>query len=114
MIGKSVLKKEEIPGVEVKKALEEFSEEYELNYEQNVTLNHLARFPRYSAEDAEKIIAELEEKIGLRRKVAVHIVDLNPKDLSDLRLIFAKEPVQIDKEKMEEILDILNQYFIEE
>ena len=87
MIGKSVLKKEEIPGVEVKKALEEFSEEYELNYEQNVTLNHLARFPRYSAEDAEKIIAELEEKIGLRRKVAVHIVDLNPKDLSDLNYL---------------------------
>ena len=114
MIGKNVLKKEEIPGVEVKGALEEFSEEYELNYEQNVTLNHLARFPRYSAEDAEKIIAELEEKIGLRRKVAVHIVDLKPEDLSDLRLIFAKEPIQIDKDKMEEILDILNQYFVEE
>ena len=114
MIGKSVLKKEEIPGVEVKKALEEFSEEYELNYEQNVTLNHLARFPRYSAEDAEKIIAELEEKIGLRRKVAVHIVDLNPKDLSDLRLIFAKEPYQPDKEEMEQILELLEQYDISE
>ena len=114
MIGKSVIKKEEIPGVEVKEALEEFSKEYELNYEQNVTLNHLARFPRYSAEDTAKIIAELEEKIGLRHKVAVHIVDLIPKDLSDLRLIFAKEPMQIDKEKMEEIIEILNQYFVEE
>ena len=114
MIGKSVLKKEEIPGVEVKEALEEFSEEYELNYEQNVTLNHLARFPKYSAEDAEKIIAELEEKIGLRRKVAVHIVDLIPEDLSDLRLIFAKEPMQIDKDKMQDILDILDQYEIDE
>lgn len=114
MIGKNVLKKEEIPGVEVKEAIEEFSEEYELNYEQNVTLNHLARFPRYSSEDAEKIIAELEEKVGLRRKVAVHIVDLIPKDLSDLRLIFAKEPTQIDKDKMQDILDILDQYQIDE
>ena len=82
--------------------------------EQNVTLNHLARFPRFSLEDTEKIIEELETKIGLRHKVAVHIVDLIPQDLSDLRLIFAKEPTQISKEEMEQILDILNQYFPEE
>ena len=114
MIGKNVIKKEEIPGAVVKDTLEEFSQDYELNYEQNVTLNHLARFPRYSVEDTEKIIAELEDKLGLRHKVAVHIVDLIPKDIDDLRLIFAKEPIQIDKDKMEEILDILNQYFVEE
>ena len=59
-------------------------------------------------------IAELEEKIGLRHKVAVHIVDLIPQDLSDLRLIFAKEPTQISKEEMEQILEILNQYFPQE
>ena len=114
MIGKNIIKKEEIPGVIVKETLEEFSQEYELNYEQNVTLNHLARFPRYSAEDTEKIIEELKDKLGLRHKVAVHIVDLIPKDIDDLRLIFAKEPTQINKEEMEQILDILNQYFVDE
>ncbi|WP_407381973.1 RNA polymerase Rpb4 family protein [Methanobrevibacter sp.] len=114
MIGKNIIKKEEIPGVVVRETLEEFSQDYELNYEQNVTLNHLARFPRYSAEDTEKIIEELESKIGLRHKVAVHIVDLIPQDLSDLRLIFAKEPTQISKEEMEQILEILNQYFTDE
>ena len=114
MIGKSVINKEEIPGIEVKETLEEFSEEYELNYEQNVTLNHLARFNRFSLEDTNEILEKLEGELGLRHKVAVHIVDLIPKDLSDLRLIFAKEPVQIDKEEMEKILDILNQYFVEE
>ena len=114
MIGKNIIKKEEITGVEVKETLKEFSQNYELNYEQNVTLNHLARFPRYSAEDSEKIIAELEDKMGLRHKVAVHIVDLIPKDLSDLRLIFAKEPTQVSKEEMEQILEILNQYFPDE
>ncbi len=110
MIGKEIIKNEPITGAEVKEALEEFSENNELNYEQNITLNHLARFKRYSAEDSEKIIAELEEKLKLRRKVAVHIVDLIPEDLSDLRLIFAKEPTQLDKEQMEEILEILEQY----
>ena len=114
MIGKNVIKKEEITGVEVKETLEEFSQEYELNYEQNVTLNHLARFPRFSLEDTEKIVEELETKIGLRHKVAVHIADLIPQDLSDLRLIFAKEPKKIDKEEMEKILEFLEQYDVEE
>ncbi len=114
MIGKNTIKKEEISGAEVKRTLETFSENYELNYEQNITLNHVARFPRYSLEDTEKIIAELEDKVGLRHKVAIHIVDLIPKDLSDLRLIFAKEPMQIEKADMEKILEILEQYFVEE
>ncbi len=114
MIGKNVIKKEEISGVEVKETLEEFSQNYELNYEQNVTLNHLARFPRFSLEDSQEIMEKLENEIGLRHKVAVHIVDLIPQDLSDLRLIFAKEPTQVTKEEMDKILEILDQYYPEE
>ena len=110
MIGKNIIKKEEITGVEVKETLEEFSQDYELNYEQNVTLNHLARFPRFSLEDSQKIIDELENKIGLRHKVAVHIVDLIPQDLSDLRLIFAKERGNFETDTLQSILDLLDQY----
>ena len=75
MIGKNVIKKEEISGVEVKETLEEFSQNYELNYEQNVTLNHLSRFPRFSLEDTQEIKEKLEKENGLRHKDAVHIVD---------------------------------------
>ena len=110
MIGKNVIESEPIPGVKVKEVIEEFSEDNELNYEQNVTLNHLARFKRYSVEDAEEIIEKLQDELDLRPKVAVHIVDLVPEDLADLRLIFAKEPKQIDKEEMEKILELLEQY----
>ena len=95
MIGKKIIESEPIQSVKVKEALEEFSQENELNYEQNITLNHLSRFKRYSVEDSEKIISELEDKIGLRHKVAVRIVDLIPQDLSDLRLIFAKILVSV-------------------
>ena len=111
-IGKKIIESEPIQSVKVKEALEEFSQENELNYEQNITLNHLSRFKRYSVEDSEKIISELEDKIGLRQKVAVRIVDLIPQDLSDLRLIFAKEATHIEKEQMEDILEILDQYTI--
>jgi DNA-directed RNA polymerase subunit F len=111
MIGKKIIESEPISGAEVKETLEAFSDENELNYEQNLTLNHLARFKRYSAEDSKEIIEKLQETLpNLKTKVAVHIVDLVPQDLADLRLIFAKEAYQPDKEEMEQILEILEQY----
>jgi DNA-directed RNA polymerase subunit F len=114
MIGKEIIESEPISGAEVKKILKDFSEENELNYEQNLTFNHLSRFERYSAEDSKEIIEKLQDEFGLRPRVAVHIVDLVPKDLADMRLIFAKEPGKTDKEEMEKILEFLEQYDVEE
>ena len=110
MIGKNIISSEPIPGAKVKEILEDFSEDNELNYEQNITLNHLQRFKRYSAEDSEEILEKLQSEFNLREKVAVHIVDLIPEDLADMRLIFAKEPGQFSKEDMEKVLELLEQY----
>ena len=114
MIGKEIVDSEIITGATVKSILEDFAEDNELTYEQNLTYNHLARFESYSVEDAEEIYQRLREELGLRDKVAVHIVNLIPKDLADLRLIFAKEPTKTDKKDMEEILKLLDEYSIEE
>ena len=113
MIGKKIIETEAISSARVKETLEDFSQDNQLNYEQNLTLNHLARFKKFSAEDTEEIMEKLqEEHPNLRTRAIVHIVDLVPKDLADLRLIFAKEPYQPDKEEMEQILEILEQYDI--
>ena len=115
MIGKKIIETEAIPSAKVKEILEEFSQDNELNYEQNLTLNHLARFKKFSAEDSEEIMEKLaQEHPNLRTRAIVHIVDLVPKDFADLRLIFAKEPYQPDKEEMEQILELLGQYDISE
>ncbi|MBQ1781427.1 MAG: DNA-directed RNA polymerase subunit F [Methanobrevibacter sp.] len=114
MIGKEIIESEPIPSSEVKEIIEDFAENNELNYEQNLTVNHLARFKRYSADDAKEIYQKLQDEFGLRAKVAAHIVDLVPQDLADMRLIFAKEPSKTTKEDMEAILEMLEQYdFIE-
>ena len=114
MIGKKIIESEPIPSSEVKEIIEDFAENNELNYEQNLTVNHLARFKRYSADDAKEIYQKLQDEFGLRAKVAAHIVDLVPQDLADMRLIFAKEPSKTTKEDMEAILEMLEQYdFIE-
>ena len=110
MIGKEIIESEPIPSSKVKEIIEEYAEDNELNYEQNLTLNHLARFKAYSADDAEEIYHKLQDEFGLRDKVAAHIVDLVPEDLADMRLIFAKEPTKTTKEDMEKILEMLEQY----
>ena len=110
MIGKEIIESEPIPSSKVKEIIEEYAEDNELNYEQNLTLNHLARFKRYSVEDAEEIYQKLQDEFNLRDKIAAHIVDMVPEDLADMRLLFAKEPSKTSKEDMEKILEMLEQY----
>ncbi|MDR2623928.1 MAG: RNA polymerase Rpb4 family protein [Methanobrevibacter sp.] len=108
MIGKKALETNPISMTKVKKILEDFSGKFELNYEQDLTLEHVNKFSELSLEDSEKLIDELENVV--KRKYAIKIADILPEDLSDLRLLFAKERIPIKKENMEEILDILNKY----
>lgn len=112
MIGKKTLENEPIPSAKVKQILEEFSENYELSYEQNLTLDHVTKFNKISLEDAEELIGKLEAIV--KKKHAVRIVDIMPEDLSDLRLMFAKERVPIKKEELEDILKIVDEYRPEE
>lgn len=109
MIGKKVLSNEPIPNAEVRDILEEMNEKYELGYEQNVSLDHTVKFSKIKTEDAYKLIEELKEK-KIRAKQAVHLVNLMPKDMSDLRLMFAKERVPITNEELVEVLEIINKY----
>ena len=114
MIGKEILSSEPIPSSQVKKIIEEYGENNELNYEQNITVNHISRFKRYSPEDATEIYQKLIDEFDLRERVATHIVDLVPRDLEDLRLIFAKEPTKITTEELNKILEMLEEYDVEE
>ena len=108
MIGKKTLESEPIPLIKVKEILENFSLDHDLNYEQNITLDHVTKFSKLPLEETEKLIEELEEII--KHKHAVRIADLMPEDLPDLRLMFAKERVPLKKEDNEKILEILSKY----
>ncbi len=114
MIGKKTVSKEPIPVAKVKDILQEFSEENELGYEQNLTLDHVSSFSKLTQEDSLKLIEELTGAFDgkITEKIAVHIADLLPQDLDDMRLLFAKERVSLNKEEMEEILNIVGKYDI--
>ena len=127
MIGKKTLETEPIPAAKVKEILEEFSEKHELSGEQHLTLAHVTNLNKLSLEDAEKLIEELEIFISEKeliisgdeerkafetRRLAVIITDILPRDLSDLRLIFAKERNAPSNDEMKELLEILEKYDI--
>ena len=112
MIGKKTLESKPIPAAKVKEILEEFSEKHELSYEQNLTLDHATNLNKLSLEDTEKLIEELEAYVDYKQ--AVRIADIVPKDMDDLRLIFAKERNAPSNDEMKEILEILEKYEIKE
>ncbi|KZX17447.1 RNA polymerase Rpb4 family protein [Methanobrevibacter filiformis] len=111
MIGKKVVESKPVPMAKVKTILEDFQEEFELSYEQNLTLDHVTKFSKDSLENTEKLVEELEQIV--KTKYAIRIADLMPQNLSDLRLLFAKERTPITKETLEKILEILDKYSVE-
>ena len=112
MIGKKTLETKPIPAAKVKEILDEFSEKHELSYEQNLTIDHVTSLNKLSLEETEKLIEELEAYVEYKQ--AVRIADLLPRDMADLRLIFAKERNAPSNDEMKEILEILEKYEIED
>ena len=108
MIGKKVTDTDPITIAEVKEMLEKLSENYELTYEQNLTLDHVTKFSKLEEESAKKLVEELSEII--KKTQAIKIADIMPEDLADLRLMFAKERGSYKQEDMEKILEIVDKY----
>ena len=84
-------------------------EKYELSYDQNLTLDHTRKFGRLPVKEAQELVEKLDE-IVRPKKSAVKIVNIMPQDLSDLRLLFAKERVPVSNEDMIKILEIVDEY----
>lgn len=112
MIGKKVIETDPITNAEVKKMLEERSESHELNYEQNLALDHVIKFSKSDPDKAVELVKELEKIV--KQTQAVKLADMQPKDMADMRLMFAKERGSHKAEEMETLLEIINKYREEE
>ncbi|NPA47683.1 MAG: DNA-directed RNA polymerase subunit F [Thermococci archaeon] len=75
------------------------------------SIEHAEKFAKLHPEDASKLKQTLMEKFEwMDERLAVKIVDIMPKDMDDLRVIFSKETHQLTKEEGEEILAVLDEY----
>lgn len=108
MIGKKVIETNPITIAESKELLKTRAESYELTYEQNLALDHVTKFSKLDSESAHDLVDELNDVV--KKTQAVKLTDILPKDMADMRLMFAKERGSHKKEELEKLLEIINKY----
>lgn len=110
MIGKRLINSEPISLSEAKELIEVRKKVGELSYEQNLTLEYTKKFAKLSSDDARALMNELLQVERLTRNQAVEIIDLSPKNLDEMRLIFTKEHFVMSDEDLQKILGIIDKY----
>ena len=110
MITKSLIEEKPVSSSEAKAVLDKLSKTVkELNYEQRIASEYLAKFPGLGTTKSKKLVEELQvlnQKI--KPDLAVKIADLLPKDEEDVRAIFAKERFTLTKEEIKAILELVH------
>ena len=110
MVGNyDVLKEEFIPISKVKKILDEIAEK---TYEQKLAFEHVKRFAKTKPEKVEAIVKDLValEMRRLKEEHIIKIVDLMPKDMDDLKTIFAGVKPAFKEEELEKIIEIVKKH----
>ena len=102
MVGKKIIETDPITSAEVKEMLVERAESHELNYEQNLALDHVIKFVKTDAKTANKLVKEMEEII--KKSQAVKLADTMPKDLADMRLLLQRKEDRTRKKKWKHYL----------
>ncbi len=79
---------------------------------QNKMRIHAKDFSKLSKTDAEKLAKELKELgiIRLAQEQLIQIVSILPKDIAELRTIFAGEKTTIKPEDLQKILDVVKKF----
>jgi DNA-directed RNA polymerase subunit F len=96
---------------EVKELLEEEQKKRaELTPEQKVSLDHASKVARLSAADAQKLLNDVKELGFVPETVAVKIADILPEYPEDVRALFAKERLILDKKQIEALLAAVKKY----
>jgi len=86
-------------------------DEVELLYEQRRAADHAKKFSGISAKDSKEMVEKLSSldiTIGAER--VVKIIDLMPKNVDDIRAIFAKERFKYTEDEIKLIIDVVDQY----
>jgi DNA-directed RNA polymerase subunit F len=81
----------------------------EFGFEQQTSLEYARRFSHLKHGDASEMLAELE-KLDVKTETAVKIVDLLPKNKSQLMLILSKDKVELSEKKLAQAEEIIATY----
>jgi len=95
---------------EAKKILENKTKEKALGYEQKNALEHLKKFHKLSGKVTEEMVNELKDIQKLKDRHVISIVNMMPKDLDELRILFANEIITLSEEEKKKILNIVKKF----
>jgi DNA-directed RNA polymerase subunit F len=84
--------------------------EKELGYEQKLAAEHLKKFTKLKAEDAEKFVKELSASLRMAPETMATIANILPQTIDEVRLIFAREKFSLKEEEISKILEIVKKY----
>lgn len=81
----------------------------EFGFEQQTSLEYAKRFSHLKHSEAKEMLEELE-KLEVKAEAAVKIVDLLPKNKSQLMLVLQKDKVELSEKNMAKLEDLIATY----
>lgn len=95
---------------EVKDLLLQESEDRELNNDQKVSLEHAKMLAKVSKDKADEMMEELRKLDFVSDAMACKIADIVPLYPEDIRVLFAKERLILEKSHVDQILETVEKY----
>jgi len=107
-----IIKKEPLTLVKINKILSGLGKKSELPPIQQKVINFTKKFSKISESNAEKLFEELKN-LGvpmLTDEHIVQIINIMPKDLAELKSVFAGSKTTVSPENFKKILDVVLKY----
>ena len=99
---------------EVKNLLRKVEKEREtLLYEQRIALEHVQKFAKLPANKTDELIKKLMELEKVKEIHAYKLADLLPTTKEKVQSIFAKERINLTDKDIQDILDLVNEFYVE-
>lgn len=103
------LKEQILTVAQVKKLLESMGEE-KLDQLQRRSLDYASKFSRIDPEKAALLVKNLMEKFELEKEEAVQLVNCMPESIEEIRVFLAGGRKIVETSKLQEILNLLDEY----
>ena len=110
MIGKKLIERRDVSLSHVRSILEKRKKESELSYEQKAAYEYAKSFKLRGIKKTEELIQKLMEINKIDEHLAVMIIDNNPQDEEDLRVLMEKRRHRLTPDEVKQVLDLLVKY----
>lgn len=81
-----------------------------LGYEQKNALEHLKRFSKFSEKKTQDFMKMLGRIERLKDRQKISIINMLPRDMDDIRVLFANEIITISEDEKKDILNIVKKF----